>query len=142
MRAELQEIVDEFALSPPKMRLELLLAYANDLPDLPPGLERGDALERVEECQTPFFLGVEREGERVRLRFDAPREAPTTRGYAGVLAAGLDGASAEEILSTPNDFFLQMQLGEVVSPLRLRGMEAILARIKRAVARPEASPGA
>lgn len=135
MRQELQEIVDEFALSPPKMRLELLLGYANDLPPLPPELEgRHDLMERVEECQTPFYVGVDREGERVRLHFEAPPEAPTTRGYAGVLAAGLDGATVDEVLGTPSDFFLEMRLSEVISPLRLRGMSAILARIKRIVA--------
>ena len=138
VRPQLQEIVDEFALSPPKMRLELLLGFANGLPPLPPEFEgRHDLMERVEECQTPFFVAVAREGDAVRLSFDAPPEAPTTRGYAGVLAAGLDGASADEILATPSDFFLEMRLGEVISPLRLRGMGAILARIKRLVAQQE-----
>lgn len=138
VRPQLQEIVDEFALSPPKMRLELLLGFANGLPPLPPEFKgRHDLMERVEECQTPFFVAVERDDDAVRLRFDAPPEAPTTRGYAGVLAAGLDGASADEILATPSDFFLEMKLGEVISPLRLRGMSAILARIKRLVAQQD-----
>ena len=70
----------------------------------------------------------------MQLHFDAPPEAPTTRGYAGVLAEGLAGATADEVLETPADFFTGMGLGELISPLRLRGMGAILARVKRQVA--------
>ena len=94
LRPELREIVDEFADSPRELRLELLLDYARSLPPLPERYARDhDRLERVHECQTPFFLAVEVEDGRARLFFDAPPEAPTTRGYAGVLAAGLDGAT-------------------------------------------------
>jgi cysteine desulfuration protein SufE len=50
-----------------------------------------------------------------------------------VLSAGLSGATAEEILSTPTDFFTGMGLTELISPLRLRGMGAILVRVKRQV---------
>ena len=109
MRPELQSIVDEFADNERDLRLELLLEYANSLPPLPERLlaDRG-GLERVQECQTPLYVAVEVEDGRVRLFFDAPPEAPTTRGYASVLAAGLDGATVEEVLATPGDFYMQM----------------------------------
>lgn len=136
MRTELQDIVEDFRMSPKQMRLQMLLDYANSLPALPARYaEAHDTLERVEECQTPFFVAAELDGNRVHLFFDAPLEAPTTRGYAGILAEGLDGATVDEILATPPDFALAMGLGELVSPLRLRGMGAILARIKRQVVR-------
>ncbi len=139
MRPQLQEIVDEFAESPRDLRLALLLDFANNLPAVPGHVDR-DAMEQVHECQTPFFVAAELEDARhVALHFDAPPEAPTTRGYAGVLAAGLSGGTPEEILETPADFFVGMGLGELISPLRLRGMGAILARIKRQVV--ELSPG-
>lgn len=136
MRPELQSIVDEFADNERDLRLELLLEYANSLPPLPERLlaDRG-TLERVQECQTPLYVAVEVEDGRVRLFFDAPPEAPTTRGYASVLAAGLDGATVEEVLATPGDFYVQMKLGELISPLRLRGMSALLGIIKRKVER-------
>jgi cysteine desulfuration protein SufE len=70
---------------------------------------------------------------RVTLHFQAPPEAPTTRGYAGVLQEGLNGATTDEVLETPADFFVGMQLSELISPLRLRGMGAILARVKRQI---------
>lgn len=130
----LEEIVEDFRLSPKEMRLQMLLDYSRSLPPLPERyVNAHDLLERVEECQTPFFVAVEIDQDQVHLFFDAPPEAPTTRGYAGILAAGLDGASVGEILETSPDFALSMGLGELVSPLRLRGMGAILARIKRQV---------
>ena len=132
MRAELQEIVDEFAATPKSLRLAVLLDFANNLPPVPDHIDR-DALEQVHECQTPFFVAAELEDGRVSLHFDAPPEAPTTRGYAGVLAAGLSGATVDEVLDIPADFFAGMGLSELISPLRLRGMGAILARVKRQV---------
>ena len=133
MRAELQEIVDDFAESPKSLRLAILLDFANGLPGVPDYIDR-DALEQVHECQTPFFVAAEIGADkRVALHFDAPPEAPTTRGYAGVLAVGLSGGTVDEVLDTPADFFVGMGLGELISPLRLRGMGAILARVKRQV---------
>jgi cysteine desulfuration protein SufE len=132
--AALEEIVEDFRLSPREMRLQLLLDYSRSVPALPERYaDNHEALERVAECQTPIFVAVEVADDRVHLFFDAPVEAPTTRGFAGILAAGLDGASVGEVLSTSPDFALSMGLGELVSPLRLRGMSAILARIKRQV---------
>ena len=136
MRDALHEIVEEFADTPKELRLPLLLEFANALPPLPERLllDR-DSMEPVEECQTPLFLGVDiTPGEPVRLFFDAPREAPTSRGFAAVLFQGLDGATPEEVLATPNDFYMSMGLEELVTPMRMRGMSAMLARVKRRVA--------
>ena len=86
------------------------------------------------ECQSPLFLAVEVEqNATVHLFFEAPPEAPTTRGFAGILHAGLDGLNADEVLATPGEFSSQLGLQDLVSPLRLRGMAAMLARIKRQV---------
>lgn len=129
----LQTIVDVLATSPKEFRLEALLDYSRRLPDLPerftddPGL-----LEEVPECQTPFFLATEvDEDGSVHMFFSAPPESPTVRGYAGLLLDGLEGAKVEEVLAVPDDFFYGMGLEEVVTPLRLRGMGAILGRLKR-----------
>ena len=113
----------------------MLLEYSKKVPPLPEYLENHrDTMEQVHECQTPFFLAEEvDEDGRVTLYFDAPREAPTTRSFAGVLHEGLDGLKVEEILATPDDFYTKMGLTEVISPLRLRGISAILWRLKRRV---------
>ena len=142
LRDELQEIVDDFTESPRDMRMELLLDYADGLPKLPERYATGQRpLERIRECQTPFGVAIELEHNVVRLFFDAPPQAPTTRGYAGILAAGLDGASPEEIAATPPDVYSRMLLDELITPLRLRGMSAILASVHRQVAQAQASAG-
>lgn len=139
--AALAEIVEEFADSPADLRLAMLLDYARSLPALPERYADRSKLVRVHECQTPFFVAVEVDEEgRVHLFFDAPEEAPTTRGFAGVLAAGLDGATVEEVLATPPEFVVGMKLSELVSPLRLRGMGAILAHVKRLLSEPSRAP--
>lgn len=131
----LAQIVEVFRSSPKEFRIEALLDFANRLPPLPDELAfHREELEQVPECQTPFFLASKVEDGKVRLFFDAPPESPTVRGYAGILAAGLDGETPEAILDVENDFYLDMGLEEVVTPLRLRGMGAILFRLKRQVA--------
>ena len=128
----LDAIVREFRDAPDDLRIELLLEYAESLPDLPTGLDSG-RMEQVVECQTPFFLHADVADGRVRLWFDCPPEAPTTRAFAGILAAGLDGATTAEVLAVPDDLADRMGLGATISPLRLRGMTAILRRMKRQV---------
>jgi cysteine desulfuration protein SufE len=86
----------------------------------------------VPECQSPLFLHVDAaDREHVRLFFSAPAEAPTTRGFAAILATGLDGESADDILAVPDDFYTDLGLAKLISPLRLRGMSAMLSRIKK-----------
>jgi len=129
--APLAEIVDDFAAVDGQDKLQLLLEFSRELPPIPAELEEA-AMEPVPECQSPLFLSVDTaDREHVRLHFSAPPEAPTTRGFASILHQGLDGLSAEQILEVPDDFYSALGLAEAVSPLRLRGMSAMLARIKR-----------
>ena len=128
----LDAIREEFLAVEPRERLLLLLEYADDLPPLP---ERfGDApelLERVPECQAPVFVKAVVEDGVVHVHASAPAEAPTTRGFASVLAHGLEGLSREEALAVPDDFPETLGLTGAVSLLRLRGMSGLLSRIKR-----------
>jgi cysteine desulfuration protein SufE len=135
LHPRLQEIADEFAAVPESERLQLLLEFGQELPPLPARYAtQRELLEPVPECQTPLFLAVEiSPTETVHLFFDALPEAPTTRGFAGILYAGLDGLTADEVLATPGEFSSQLGLQDLVSPLRLRGMAAMLARIKRQI---------
>src|SRR6478735_1716463 len=135
--AALADIVDDFqALTEPE-RLQLLLEFSQGLPERL--RDHPELLEQVVECQTPLFLTIETEPsdggapERVRLYFKAPKEAPTTRGFAGVLHEGLDGLSAAEILAVPDDMPELLGLTRAITPLRMRGMTAMLGRIKRKV---------
>lgn len=129
--AALAEVVGEFQQFTGQEKLQLLLEFANELPALPAHLEEA-AMEPVPECQSPLFLDVDAtDRAHVRLYFSAPAEAPTTRGFAAILAAGLDGQSADDIIAVPDDFYSELGLAALISPLRLRGMSAMLARIKR-----------
>jgi cysteine desulfuration protein SufE len=141
--AAMQEIAADFADLLAPQRLELLLEFSEGLPELPERYAGSlDTMEQVHECQSPIFLGVEvddepadRPGERkVHLFFSAPPEAPTTRGFAGILHEGLDGLTVDEVLAVPDNAPYRFSLGEAVSPLRLRGMVGMLSRIKRQVA--------
>ena len=89
MPAPLAEVVSDFQEVTGQDKLQLLLEFAGELPPLPADLEEA-AMEPVPECQSPLFLHVDAEDrDRVRLFFSAPPEAPTTRGFAAILAAGL-----------------------------------------------------
>ena len=117
-----------------KDRLQLLLEFSNELPELPEHYrDHPDIFERVEECQSPVFIFVEVEDDLVHLYATAPREAPTTRGFASILVQGLDGLPVDEVLAVPDDYPSDIGLTEAVSPLRIRGMTAMLGRIKRQV---------
>jgi len=136
----LSEIAEDFASVTARERLELLLEFSDGLPALPERYTgHPEMLERVDECQTPLFLVVEVDDEGpvlervVSLFFQAPAEAPTTRGFAGILREGLHGLTAGEVLDVPDDAPYRFGLAEAVSPLRLRGMVAMLSRIKRQV---------
>ncbi len=129
----LAEIRDDFlGLSLPD-RLTLLLEFSQELPELPEHLaDHPDLLERVVECQSPVFIVVEvDDAGLVHLHATAPAEAPTTRGFASILAQGLDGLTPQQVLDVPDDYPQTIGLGEAVSPLRLRGMSAMLGRTKR-----------
>lgn len=132
---QLAELVDDFSAVGPKDRLQLLLELSQELPELPARYaDAADSMEQVHECQSPLFLAVEvDDSEKVQLYFSAPPEAPTTRGFASIMHTGLDGESAADVLAVPDDFYIALGLGEAVSPLRLRGMAAMLSRIKRQV---------
>ena len=133
----LAELAADFHAVSQQERLQLLLELSKELPPLPERYAgKLDQMERVDECQSPLFLAVEvgeDEARTVHLFFDAPPEAPTTRGFAGILHEGLDGLSADEVLAVPDDAPYRFALAEAVSPLRLRGMVGMLSRIKRQV---------
>mgnify|MGYP003461074517 FL=1 len=130
---------DFLALTVPD-RLQLLLEFANGLPDLPERYaDHPELLEPVPECQSPiaFFVEIEKapDGEdHVHFFASAPPGAPTSRGFAGILGEGLAGLTTTQVLAIPADYPLTLGLAEAVSPLRLRGMTALLTRAKRQVA--------
>jgi cysteine desulfuration protein SufE len=136
MTKKLDEIIDELSQSDRQERIDLLLDFAKGLPPLPERLAaHKDAAHRVEECQSPVYLFVELDGQRVSLHADAPIEAPTVRGFVSLLMEGLDGATVEEILQVPNDLVDRCGLTEILGMLRVRGLSGVLRRVKGDVTR-------
>ena len=131
----LEQIKTDFTELAVKDRLLLLLDFSNELPELPEHYrEHPDLLEQVEECQSPVFIFVDiDENDIVHLYATAPKEAPTTRGFTSILVQGLAGLTAEQVLAVPDDYPSDLGLTEAVSPLRIRGMTALLGRTKRQV---------
>lgn len=132
---KLQNIVNMFRSAPKPLRLQALLEYSRKLPPLPEKyVEHPEFLQPVPECTSPFFLVTEQnEQGGVNLYFKVPEEAPTVRGYAGILREALNGESPETILKVPDQFYMDMGLSELITPMRLRGMGAILMRLKNDV---------
>ena len=137
----LADIRDEFLALEVRDRLTLLLEFANELPELPERYrDHPDLLERVEECQSPVFIFVEVDATApgdnsgiVHLHATAPKESPTTRGFASILVQGLAGLTSQQVLAVPDDYPQSLGLTQAVSPLRIRGMSALLGRTKRQV---------
>jgi cysteine desulfuration protein SufE len=102
--AAMAELAEDFLAVGLQDRLQLLLELSDELPALPERYAGHEVtMEQVPECQSPIFL------------------------------AGLDGLSAPDVLAVPDDAPYRFGLGQAVSPLRLRGMVAMLTRIKRQV---------
>jgi cysteine desulfuration protein SufE len=84
-------------------------------------------------------LFVEQEDGRIRLHADAPIEAPTVRGFVAMLVEGLDGATATEIRSVPENLVEQTGMTEILGMMRVHGLNGVLRRLKSEVARVSAS---
>jgi len=128
----LAEIVEDFSLTEGRDKLELLLQYAMSFPPLPDWLRgKQSEMEAVPECMTPVSVTAEMKNGAMAFYFDVPPEAPTVRGFAAIVAEGLDGATPQQVLDLPADFYLAMGLEQVLTPQRMNGMAAIVAHVRR-----------
>jgi cysteine desulfuration protein SufE len=136
MPTALDTIVAELSDLDRQERIDMLLDFARSLPPLPDRLvAHKDASHRVEECQSPVYLFVEFDGDRVCLYADAPIEAPTVRGFVSLLLEGLNRATVDEVLQVPGDLVERSGLGEILGMLRVRGLTGVLRRLKAEVTR-------
>jgi cysteine desulfuration protein SufE len=131
---KLQEIVDDFAGMTRAEKIETLIAYSESLPPLPERLQaERDKMDPVPECMTPVQLIAEKGADKgLIFHFDIPPQSPTVRGLASILASGLNGLQAEQILSVPVDFFTPMKLEEAITQQRINGFIGVLAHMKQA----------
>ena len=162
----LRSIAAEFVAVSDSDKMQLLLEFSDDLPEVPQHYaDHPELLEPVPECQSPVAViaevtpasdagrvpsadtsiasleneDISNAGEsseaKVTLVISAPPEAPTTRGFAGILHAGLNGCTPSQVLAVPAEFPYHLDLEKAVSPLRLRGMTGMLLRIQDQVAK-------
>lgn len=128
------DIANDFSALEGNDKLELLIEISGQLPELPERYaDHPELLERVEECQSPVYLFVEIHDDIVEIFLTAPREAPTTRAFAGILHASLNKQPVDTVLNFDDDYPSMLGITELVSPLRMRGIRGMLARIKRQV---------
>ena len=129
-------LISRFQGADRNTRLETLTDYSKKLPPLPERYraELAAGAARVPECQTPVYLWVEREGETLHFQAEVPRESPTVRGYVSLLLRTLDGATAAEVAEVPDDLLERLRLVETLGMMRVQGLTAILARVKRLAA--------
>jgi cysteine desulfuration protein SufE len=132
---KLQEIVEDFEMMEGREKVEALVDYSQRLQGVPsiPGADPPE-MEFVEECMTPVYVKSEITDGGMHFYFNVPQESPTVRGLAAILGDGLDGATPEQVLSVPNDFYLPMELHRVLTMQRMNGFAAILAHMKRLAA--------
>jgi cysteine desulfuration protein SufE len=130
----LAEIRDSFLDTPESDRLMLLLEFADEFPAVSDEVaQHPEMCERVAECQSPVYIYVEIVDGRVVMHATAPPEAPTTRGFASILAQGITGLTPDEVLAIPDDYPQSIGLTKAVSPLRIGGMTGMLMRAKKQV---------
>ena len=130
----LRAIIEDFRSMEPRERLESLLDFAMGMPDLPSFLhDARDQMEQVHECQTPIFVFTDIVDAGVQVYIDVPRESPTVRGYAAIVQEGLERATPDTVLHTPDDIHYLLGLHEAISPQRIRGLHVLMAYLKRQV---------
>jgi cysteine desulfuration protein SufE len=136
-----EAIAEEFQMADPPLRLELLLDYAQRLPELPEQYRtlRDAGLNMVHECQAPVFLMVDVADDKVHIHGDVPREAPTARGFTTILIESFDGADPSEVRSAPEDALYALGLDKLLGMQRTRGLSAIYRRVREEVARKTAA---
>jgi cysteine desulfuration protein SufE len=132
MPARLVEIIEDFELSEGREKIEMLVDYSEQMTPLPDQIAQNrSTMEEVPECMTPVFVAAETVVGGMHFYFDIPPESPTVRGFASILSQGLDGATPDQVLAVPTDFFYRMGLEQVLTMQRLKGFSSILAHMKR-----------
>ncbi|MGC4006601.1 MAG: SufE family protein [Pirellulales bacterium] len=133
--SDLNSIIDEFADLEPRERLEELLEYSESLPPIPPELEeaRQAGEHRLQECQSPVFLWVDVQDGKVDFHAWVAPEAPTVKGFVGILVDAFHGQPPEVVLNSPADLLKRLGLAEALGMVRGRGLSAILFYVRTQV---------
>lgn len=132
---KLNELIDELSELEPEEKLEWLVEFADQLPELSSARLSQPFPESclVRECQTPVHLWVESVDGRVHIEADVPRKSPTVRGLVALLVVGLEGEPVSAALALPDDLVSHWKLGDVLGMTRQQGFRGVVARLKRSL---------
>ncbi len=79
-----------------------------------------------------FHLG--RSNRRARANLCGLRpEAPTVKGFVGILVELFNGSTAQEVMDTPDNLLKRLGLLEALGMVRMRGLSAIQHYIRQQV---------
>jgi cysteine desulfuration protein SufE len=131
---KLKELIRLFDGLTRQERMELLLEFADRLPEVPQRLGQDTSQRQpVHECMTPTWIYVEPEGESARIYVEVAEEAPSIRAVATLIIEGCQGAPREQILAVSVDLAVQVFGPEMVGQRRY-GLAGLISSIKQAVA--------
>lgn len=132
---KLNELMDELAELDGEEKLEWIIEFADQLPevDFNQDLQRLGESCLVKECQTPVYLLVEVIDGRVSIRATVPQKSPIVRGVVAMLVVGLNGELVSDVKSVSDDLVRDCQLGGVLGMTRQQGMRGVIAKIKSAL---------
>jgi cysteine desulfuration protein SufE len=133
--SKLAAIIEEFQDLDASERLDLLLDFAEKLPELPEAYQakREAGLHRVPECMTPTFLWVQCISGRVSIHAYVAPEAPTVKGFVSILVEAFNGTRPDEVATAPVDLLHRLGLAELLGMNRLRGLNAVQQRLKNQI---------
>jgi len=132
---KLTSLIAELHELEPEEKLEWLVEFADQLPELSPDLVREPFPEscRVQECQTAVHVWAQAVDGRVQIEADVPRKSPTVRGLVALLVVGLQGEPVSVALALPDDLVSHWGLSAVLGMTRQQGFRGVVARVKRAL---------
>ena len=121
-----QSIIDEFALFDDWVdRYEYIVELGRKLDGLPDDCKTEQY--RVRGCQSQVWFRASEDGERIL--FEADSDAVIVQGLIALLLRVYSHRTADEILSTPPDFFETIELGSHLSGNRANGLHAMVNHI-------------
>ena len=127
VQAAQQEVIDEFSLFDDWMdRYQYLIDLGRRLPEFPDALRTEG--NRIRGCQSQvWFVAEKKDG---RLEFQAISDAAIVSGLIALLLRVYSGRCPQEILDTPRDFVVVLQLESRLSPTRSNGLFSMLTAIR------------
>ena len=127
VQAAQEELVEEFQFFDNWMdRYQYLIDLGRRLPEFP----EADRTEenKIKGCQSQvWFVADQRDG---RLHFQAISDAAIVSGLIAVLLRIYSGRRPQEILDTPPEFVVALELEQHQSPTRSTGLSSMLDAIR------------